>query len=269
VRPVAKSRLIPALSLALLLAGSLMVVLGLAGSAAADAPQTTSPDAAAASDPGPAAPAPDTTAPAPATATASAAPQPQAAPVAVRASRAKASAIRSVSIIDFAYDPASITVHTGDTVIWTNNGTAEEGHNVTGDGLDSGTLAPGAAYSFKFTTAGTFAYVCTIHPDMKASVQVLGRSKAAPAGSGGNGSSGGGSNRSGGGGSGSSGGSSGSASPAAAGPAGTSSASSGSSDPGSSSGSLPQTGSDSLSLTEIGLMLFALGLVMRLPRRSS
>jgi plastocyanin len=82
----------------------------------------------------------------------------------------------AVSILDgnsqsaYRFSPSSISVGTGDTVTWTNNGA--EPHDVTGDGLSSGTLDPGQGYSHTFSSAGTFSYICSIHPFMKGSVTV-------------------------------------------------------------------------------------------------
>jgi plastocyanin len=119
-------------------------------------------------------------APADAAAQAPAAPAPAAAsaptPPAATSSldtRATASVSRPVSIIDFAFDPASLQVKTGDTVQWTNKDAAPEGHDVTGDGLDSGLMKQGDTYSHTFKQPGTFSYICTIHPQMKGSVEVL------------------------------------------------------------------------------------------------
>jgi LPXTG-motif cell wall-anchored protein len=82
----------------------------------------------------------------------------------------------SVSILDgssqsaYVFSPSSVTVSTGDTVNWTNNGA--EPHDVTGSGLASGTLQPGQGYSHTFANSGTFSYICSIHPFMKGSVTV-------------------------------------------------------------------------------------------------
>ena len=73
---------------------------------------------------------------------------------------------------DFVFSPSSLSIVTGDTVTWTNNGTAPEGHDVTGDGLASGNLQEGQGYSHTFTSAGTFNYICSLHPFMKGSVTV-------------------------------------------------------------------------------------------------
>jgi plastocyanin len=78
----------------------------------------------------------------------------------------------SVAIADFQFTPADITVKVGDTVTWTNNGPSA--HTVTADdgSFDSGSLAQGKTFSHTFQTAGTFSYICTIHPFMKAQVVV-------------------------------------------------------------------------------------------------
>jgi len=84
-----------------------------------------------------------------------------------------------ISIKNLAFNPSMLTINVGDTVVWTNEDGAT--HTVTSDSgseLDSGTLAgkssggyytppsAGGTYSHTFTTAGTFAYHCNIHPSM-------------------------------------------------------------------------------------------------------
>lgn len=85
----------------------------------------------------------------------------------------------SVSIAGFAFSPASVTVSAGDTVTWTNNdaGVPHTVSSGTGGELASGQLAGGASYQKTFTTPGTFAYHCDIHPSMTGVVIVT----AAPA----------------------------------------------------------------------------------------
>jgi plastocyanin len=84
----------------------------------------------------------------------------------------------TVSIQDFFFDPDQLDVAPGTTVTWVNKGRAP--HTVTstdGKELDSATLQPGDTYSFTFKDddAGeTYAYQCTIHPQMTASVNVSG-----------------------------------------------------------------------------------------------
>lgn len=80
----------------------------------------------------------------------------------------------AVSIVDFAFAPAELTVSTGTEVTWKNDQAAS--HTVTGDDgeFDSANLAEGAEFSQTFDTAGTFTYHCEIHPTMTGTVTVEG-----------------------------------------------------------------------------------------------
>jgi len=77
----------------------------------------------------------------------------------------------------FAFSPASLTIKAGTTVTWKN--TTAVSHTVTSDdgkSFDSGASNPitpqSGTFSFTFATAGTFAYHCSIHPFMKATIIV-------------------------------------------------------------------------------------------------
>lgn len=78
----------------------------------------------------------------------------------------------AVSIDNFAFVPATLTVAVGSTVTWTNHD--EEPHTVAAN--DGSFHSPGmgsqATYSYTFRTAGTFDYICSIHPFMHATVVV-------------------------------------------------------------------------------------------------
>ena len=88
------------------------------------------------------------------------------------APRPVSAALISVSISDLTFTPALVTVNLGDTVKWTNNDPIA--HTVTAlDGsFSSGKIAPGESFSVTFSTAGTFAYKCSIHTTMAGSVKV-------------------------------------------------------------------------------------------------
>jgi plastocyanin len=77
-----------------------------------------------------------------------------------------------VNIDNFAFVPAAITVHAGSTVTWTNHD--EEPHTVAAnDGtFHSPGMGTGATFSHTFAAAGTFEYVCSIHPMMHGTVVV-------------------------------------------------------------------------------------------------
>ncbi len=81
-------------------------------------------------------------------------------------------ATTNVKIVDFAFQPADVTIKVGDTVKWTNTGSSE--HTTTSgtttggarhpDGLwDSGSLRTGQTFSHTFTKAGAFPYYCSFH----------------------------------------------------------------------------------------------------------
>ena len=78
----------------------------------------------------------------------------------------------AVDIKDFAFNPASTTVASGGKVTWTNSDTTA--HTVTFDdgSADSGNLAPASTFDHTFAAAGTFAYHCSIHSNMKGTVTV-------------------------------------------------------------------------------------------------
>lgn len=82
----------------------------------------------------------------------------------------------AVQIIDFAFEPVTLEVSIGTTVVWTNSGSAP--HTVTSDTgvFDSGRLDPGGTFSMTFDTPGTFAYHCEFHPNMRATIVVIGES---------------------------------------------------------------------------------------------
>ena len=77
----------------------------------------------------------------------------------------------AVTIQNFAFTPQRLTVKAGTTVTWTNNDSAP--HTVTSsDGISTsatttslfnGSVNPGATFSYTFTKAGTYYYLCTIH----------------------------------------------------------------------------------------------------------
>jgi plastocyanin len=79
----------------------------------------------------------------------------------------------AVTIVGFAFEPATLTVKVGATVTWANKDSAP--HTVAwADGSQgSGSLAAGGApYARTFDAAGSFAYACGIHPAMTGTIVV-------------------------------------------------------------------------------------------------
>lgn len=80
---------------------------------------------------------------------------------------------RSVSIVDYAFTPSTITIRVGDTITWRNVGKVP--HDVYFATFHSPMyLDPGKSYTPKpFTRAGTYQYTCILH-DMHGTVVVKG-----------------------------------------------------------------------------------------------
>ncbi len=89
-----------------------------------------------------------------------------------RAGVAGASEANTVVMKNFDFSPMSLTVKAGTSVTWQNMD--GEPHTVTSvDGLfRSGALDQNDKYTFKFSKAGTYKYLCSIHPRMMAAIIV-------------------------------------------------------------------------------------------------
>jgi len=85
----------------------------------------------------------------------------------------------SVTMANYAFSPAGLSVRAGDKVTWTNTDTAPHDATTTSApvAFHSPRLEKGQSWSYTFTTPGTYSYICSIHPDMHATVVVA----AAPA----------------------------------------------------------------------------------------
>jgi plastocyanin len=92
---------------------------------------------------------------------------------------AQAASGMSVTIRDFSFAPPSITLHAGQTITWRNVG--KQPHTATAhDGsFNTGTLNTGQSATETFAHAGTFKYICSIHPFMHGTVTVLATASAA------------------------------------------------------------------------------------------
>jgi plastocyanin len=67
--------------------------------------------------------------------------------------------------------PETLTVQRGDRVTWLNKDPFP--HTATADGtFDSKSIAAGHSWSYVARKSGEFAYVCTLHPGMKATLVV-------------------------------------------------------------------------------------------------
>ena len=88
------------------------------------------------------------------------------------ANNTNAGSAATVTMDHNTFIPSEITVAPGTTVTWTNK--EEMPHTVVdlNRGFRSKTLVKDASFSFTFTTAGDYSYLCSIHPNMKGKVIV-------------------------------------------------------------------------------------------------
>ncbi|MFA5830004.1 MAG: cupredoxin family copper-binding protein [Candidatus Gracilibacteria bacterium] len=77
---------------------------------------------------------------------------------------------QEVAISNFSFDPQTVQIDKGVTVLWTNKDAVP--HTITGDSFSSGPLSPGQSFSYTFADDGTFAYHCSLHPQMTGSIIV-------------------------------------------------------------------------------------------------
>ena len=83
-----------------------------------------------------------------------------------------AQAPNTVSIVNMAFTPATITVTAGTTVTWNNNDNITHTVTADDDSYDSGNIGAGSSFTRTFSIAGSYPYHCTIHPSMKETIVV-------------------------------------------------------------------------------------------------
>jgi len=90
----------------------------------------------------------------------------------------------AVQMVGMAFAPAAVTITPGASVTWTNDDTVP--HTVSfgaGGPGTSETIDPGETFVASFDAAGTYSYVCTLHPDMEGVVEVVEAGAASATGS--------------------------------------------------------------------------------------
>jgi plastocyanin len=81
---------------------------------------------------------------------------------------------QKVEMLDYEFSAANVTIATGGKIIWLNQGQAP--HDATADdgSFETGTIEPGKLKSETFKEPGTYSYICTIHPQMTGTIEVVG-----------------------------------------------------------------------------------------------
>jgi plastocyanin len=78
----------------------------------------------------------------------------------------------AVSIDNFTFNPQKLTVKAGATVTWTNKDDIPHAIAAVGKEFKSKALDTDNSFSFTFTTPGSYAYFCSLHPHMTGTIVV-------------------------------------------------------------------------------------------------
>jgi len=77
-----------------------------------------------------------------------------------------------VMIDNFTFSPAKLTVGKGTEVTWTNRDDIPHAIVLGSIGVRSKALDTDKTFSYRFDNAGTFSYICGLHPQMHGQVVV-------------------------------------------------------------------------------------------------
>ena len=78
----------------------------------------------------------------------------------------------TVTMENMRFQPESVTVARGDTVVWVNRDLVPHTATSKAGGFDSQVIQAEKSWRLKVGTKGDFAYVCTFHPTMTATLRV-------------------------------------------------------------------------------------------------
>jgi len=92
------------------------------------------------------------------------------------AKHADAGSAAKVSIANFAFEPAAVTIHPGDSVTWRNDDASPHAIVFKDGAPGAASLFPGESFTRSFASPGTYEYSCSFHPYMTGKVEVVGSS---------------------------------------------------------------------------------------------
>jgi plastocyanin len=78
----------------------------------------------------------------------------------------------TVTMDGMKFKPDVLTVAPGDTVVWVNEDLVAHTATSQAGAFDSKLIAPGKSWKLTVRKQGSFAYICTYHPTMKAMLRV-------------------------------------------------------------------------------------------------
>src|SRR5688572_26226944 len=90
----------------------------------------------------------------------------------VAAAPAHAGSKADVNIMGFAFGPAKASIETGKNVTWTNGDDSPHQITIVSTKERSAILRKGESHTQTFKAAGTYEYICGLHPQMKGAIEV-------------------------------------------------------------------------------------------------
>lgn len=78
----------------------------------------------------------------------------------------------TVTIEGMRFEPATVTVARGDTIVWVNKDVVAHTATSAAAGFDSKIIPPGKSWRHRPAKKGRFDYVCSYHPTMVGVVQI-------------------------------------------------------------------------------------------------
>jgi plastocyanin len=78
----------------------------------------------------------------------------------------------TVIIEGMRFQPESLTVARGDTIVWVNKDLVPHTATSEAGGFDSKDIQADKSWRYTIHKTGDFAYLCTFHPTMKATLRV-------------------------------------------------------------------------------------------------
>lgn len=80
--------------------------------------------------------------------------------------------VHTITIADMRFTPESLTVARGDVVVWVNKDLVAHTATSPDDVFDSKTIESNGSWRYVARRAGSFPYVCSLHPAMKGTFRV-------------------------------------------------------------------------------------------------
>jgi plastocyanin len=79
---------------------------------------------------------------------------------------------QTVTIENMQFTPAHLSVHRGGRIVWVNKDLFPHTVTAANKAFDSGSIDAGSSWTYRADKPGEYAYSCTFHPAMKATLTV-------------------------------------------------------------------------------------------------